>query len=575
MKLDWIPLLFNRLKTRLMVGIVGVLALLIGLFVYDFTRRNTRVLHNQHLEHAGTIGATLAVSAAGWLSARDLAGMQELVDVEKRQADLLHAMLIDSSGKVLAHTDRSRIGQYVQDLPDDPAGFGRLTSDGVDVCSPVRLAGRNVGWVRLGLSLQSVNNAVAEETRHGLIYALVAICVGALIAGMMAQLLTRQIDSLRNVLASVRAGAQNVRAPELGRDEVGLLGKDLNAMLDVLATRDATIRDASAYARRLLEASLDPLFTISREGLITDVNSATEHALGWPRYRLIGSAFADYFTDPEAARRGYQEAYAREWVLDYPLTIRHKGGALVPVNFHASVYHNAAGAVSGLFAAARDMSEHHRLLAQAQADAQTRAHLLREVNHRVTNNLASLLGLISHEQEHLAEDRRAAASPVLDRLTQRLRGLMFVHRMLSDAQWSPVRIDQLARGVIGAAMSAAPVVPALDISPSEERISPRQASALAMVFNELATNTVKYGCTRPSPAVHCTIETVSGDTVCIAYTDNGAGFAPEVLAGQRGNVGLKLMRLLVEQSLRGTLLLLNDRGARVEMTLRLEERHRT
>ena len=62
-------------------------------------------------------------------------------------------------------------------------------------------------------------------------------------------------------------------------------------------------RSTSHYARSLIEASLDPLVTISPEGKITDVNEATK-GTGVPREKLIGTDFSDYFTEPEKARAG-------------------------------------------------------------------------------------------------------------------------------------------------------------------------------------------------------------------------------------------------------------------------------
>jgi PAS domain-containing protein len=52
------------------------------------------------------------------------------------------------------------------------------------------------------------------------------------------------------------------------------------------------------YARSLIEASLDPLVTISPEGKITDVNEATAKVTGAARDKLIGTDFSDYFTEP-------------------------------------------------------------------------------------------------------------------------------------------------------------------------------------------------------------------------------------------------------------------------------------
>ena len=65
------------------------------------------------------------------------------------------------------------------------------------------------------------------------------------------------------------------------------------------------LRSSALYARSLLEASLDPLVTISAEGKITDVNKATELVTGCSRDKLIGSDFSEYFTEPNKAREGY------------------------------------------------------------------------------------------------------------------------------------------------------------------------------------------------------------------------------------------------------------------------------
>ncbi len=117
------------------------------------------------------------------------------------------------------------------------------------------------------------------------------------------------------------------------------------------------LRVASLYARSLIEASLDPLVTISPAGKITDVNRATEEATGVPRAQLIGSDFSAYFTEPDKAAAGYQAVILRGFVRDYPLTIRHVSGRHIDVLYNASVYRNEAGEVQGVFAAARDITE--------------------------------------------------------------------------------------------------------------------------------------------------------------------------------------------------------------------------
>jgi PAS domain S-box-containing protein len=118
--------------------------------------------------------------------------------------------------------------------------------------------------------------------------------------------------------------------------------------------------NAAQYARSLIEASLDPLVTISPEGKITDVNQATEHATGRNRRELIGTDFSDYFTEPDKARDGYQQVLREGSVTDYALALRHVSGNVMEVLYNASVYRNENGEVAGVFAAARDITERKR-----------------------------------------------------------------------------------------------------------------------------------------------------------------------------------------------------------------------
>jgi len=128
------------------------------------------------------------------------------------------------------------------------------------------------------------------------------------------------------------------------------------------AARDITAqKQASLYARSLIEASLDPLVTISIEGKITDVNEASAKVTGETRDKLIGTDFSDYFTEPQKAREGYKQVFEKGFVSDYPLTIRHQNGKMTDVLYNASVYKDDKGNVLGVFAAARDVTDQKRI----------------------------------------------------------------------------------------------------------------------------------------------------------------------------------------------------------------------
>ena len=127
----------------------------------------------------------------------------------------------------------------------------------------------------------------------------------------------------------------------------------------VIVARDVTAQKlASQYARSLIEASFDPLFAISPEGKITDMNQASVKITGRSREQLIGTDFFDYFTEPEKAREGYKEVFANGFVTNFPLTMRDH--VATDVLFNGSVYKDGRGNVLGVVVVARDITEQKR-----------------------------------------------------------------------------------------------------------------------------------------------------------------------------------------------------------------------
>ena len=153
---------------------------------------------------------------------------------------------------------------------------------------------------------------------------------------------------------------------------IGLLLMSTDISKEKLAEKQ--LHSAAQYARSLIEASQDPLVTISPEGKITDANEATIRVTGVERGRLVGTDFADYFTEPDRARESYRQVFAQGSVTGYPLTIRHTGGDLTDVLYNASLYRDTDGNALGVVAAARDVT------AQKQAEREVARQRARELD---------------------------------------------------------------------------------------------------------------------------------------------------------------------------------------------------
>jgi two-component system CheB/CheR fusion protein len=181
--------------------------------------------------------------------------------------------------------------------------------------------------------------------------------------------------------------------------------------LDITERKRAeqALRLSNVYNRSLIEASLDPLVTIGPDGKITDVNAATEAATGYSRAELVGTDFCDYFTQPEKARAGYEQAFRAGAVRDHALDLRHRDGHVTSVLYHASVYRDEAGHVAGVFAAARDITERKR--------AET---ALRELNEQLEQRVAERTQALRIAKAE-AERANAAKDQFIAKLSHELR----------------------------------------------------------------------------------------------------------------------------------------------------------
>lgn len=171
----------------------------------------------------------------------------------------------------------------------------------------------------------------------------------------------------------------------------------------------------SRYARSLIEASLDPLVTISTEGKITDMNEATANITGISREKLTGTDFFDYFTEPQKAREVYQEVFANGSVADSPLTLRHKNGKLTDVLFNGSIYKDGRGNVLGVVIVARDVTDQKRIateLTEAKVAAELATAIAEEAKRKAERATLIAEDAVKAKQQFLSNMSHEIRTPM-------------------------------------------------------------------------------------------------------------------------------------------------------------------
>lgn len=275
-------------------------------------------------------------------------------------------------------TERVRLGEQLKADRERLSAFMEAATDGFSIWdSELRLLDANASWMRrwpehyrkedmIGRKLTELYPGVEETPRYREYLRVKETGVSYSFEGTL---------SIPGVNKRVYAG--NVF--RVG-DGLGMTSEDITDRIMM----DEKLRASALYTRGLIEASVDPLVTISADGKITDVNRATETMTGVPRGELVGSDFSNYFTEPDKARAGYEKVFKEGEVRDYPLAIRRSDNRVTDVLYNATVYRDEAGRVQGVFAAARDVTVQRRL-----------EERLREVQRR--EDIERISSMVAHD----------------------------------------------------------------------------------------------------------------------------------------------------------------------------------
>lgn len=171
----------------------------------------------------------------------------------------------------------------------------------------------------------------------------------------------------------------------------------------------------SDYSLSLIEASHDPLFAISPEGKITDMNNASVEVTGIGRQELIGTDFFEYFTEPEKALEVYKKVFEKGFIADSPLILRHKNGKLIHVLFNGAVYNDDKENVLGAAIVARDVTNQKRIeteLIEAKIFAELATEIAEEAKINAENAKAIAENAMKAKQQFLSNMSHEIRTPM-------------------------------------------------------------------------------------------------------------------------------------------------------------------
>jgi PAS domain S-box-containing protein len=230
--------LFRSFRGRLILGVAIVHITIMSIFVIDLANRQLSFINYQRKISATLLAKTIIASSKGWISSLDVAGLQELVESQTIYPELEFASITNSNKQILAHTDKSKRGLYLENIPFSISESFIESKNSIVVFEPVYMESMHVGWVAIGIGQKQTSKEHFIILRDSLFYIIAAIIIGSLTAWYIGKLFTKRLYRIKTTIDNVKKGYLSERTIIPGEDEIALLSQEFNFMLDELERKN-------------------------------------------------------------------------------------------------------------------------------------------------------------------------------------------------------------------------------------------------------------------------------------------------------------------------------------------------
>jgi len=343
---------------------------------------------------------------------------------------------------------------------------------------------------------------------------------------------------------------------------------------DITARKQAgeALRESEERFRRVFERSPFGIAIGDLDGRVIGSNPALESMLGYPKEELLNMNFARFTDNDDVEKERILVVELLEGKRDSYEIDKHyvrKDGRIILVRLVGTVISGPGGKPMMGLAIIEDVTEQRQAgeaLRQALVEKEI---LLSEIHHRVKNNLAAFISLLSLEGS--TEDNEAGRE-LKKNLQNRARSMALIHETLYRThQFSEVDMDVYLTTLVGQIVSSYHLSPSIRtvVEAKGVALDLARATPAGLIVNELVTNSLKHAFPKDTIANHtdqkdpCTVGiqlTKENGLYQLTVYDNGvglpAGFDPLIAK----SLGLKLVNFLAKHQLRAEIEVNTEKG---------------
>ncbi|VAW80326.1 diguanylate cyclase/phosphodiesterase (GGDEF & EAL domains) with PAS/PAC sensor(s) [hydrothermal vent metagenome] len=274
----------RSLRVRLIVGVVVIEIVMLSLLVWS----NLGVIRQAHGDRlrdtANSILEQITTTTGSYLVQVDYAALEEYLSNIAAHDELTYLVVLGRDQRPVVS-----FGKLPEDTwPDAESGPLAVQDGTLDVAGDIRIGGQLMGKVKLGFSLDLMEQSIEAAKLRSIIIAGTEIILTIIVTVFFGVRLTRRIGDLASAAQRVGAGDYHVEVKTGTPDEVGMTAQAFNRMVTEISRRTKRLQETLARERVIEETAIDGMITYDAQCRILSANPAMEALFGYSENTLIG-----------------------------------------------------------------------------------------------------------------------------------------------------------------------------------------------------------------------------------------------------------------------------------------------
>ena len=313
---------------------------------------------------------------------------------------------------------------------------------------------------------------------------------------------------------------------------------------------EAEVEASERKYRRIFDRSLEGIFQVTVNGQITAANAAMIRMFGYDSLEeLQATNVSDRYVHPEERLKIVETLTLLGESPRAEVLLKRKDGSTFPALTSSTVVRDEAGRIECLEGTVVDITDLVQSKAALQSALREKETLLKEIYHRVKNNMQTVSGLLRLQSQYLKDPVAAAA---FQESQNRIRSMAMIHESLyrSDSL-SGVDFAAYARNLAQALLGSQANFPGrieLNVDVEPVQFDLKTAIPLGLIINELVSNALKYAFPKERKGmIAIGLQALGKDEYLLTVKDDGVGLPSDLELGRLKSMGLQLVDMLTSQ----------------------------